>query len=141
MSVHAHTSRGIDAPTDVVWSVLDDFPRVSAWSAGIQDSYTTGDHATVTGLGAERRCELGGKKIVDIWNVQGLPMESSQVTFSVRSTGPTTSEVTIDAEAHLKMPGILVKVMGPLAVKPLTKNFSRLLDELAEEAEHRKLAA
>ncbi|MEM7326763.1 MAG: SRPBCC family protein [Actinomycetota bacterium] len=149
MAVPIHTTRTIDAPADAVWAVLDDFADISAWSAGIQNSYTTGDGVTATGLGAERRCELGAGKIldekisaytegesmtVDVWNVEGLPLRSSRATFSVRSIGEGRSEATVDAEAVPKMPGFLVALMRPVLSRAFAKNFSGLLDELATEA-------
>lgn len=152
MAVPAHASRVINAPVEVVWAVLDDFPRIAAWSAGIKNSYTTGDGATATGLGAERRCELGGKKVlderisaytegesmtVDVWNVEGLPLKSSQVTFSVRATGPDTTEARVDGQVVPKLPGVLVALARPLMAKGIGKNFGGLLDELAAESESR----
>lgn len=152
MSVSAKVSRSVAAPSDFVWAVLDDFPNIAGWSAGIQKSYTTGDTDTGTGLGAERRCELGGKKIlderiseyvdgermtVDVWNVEGLPLRSSKATFAVRPTGAGTTEATIDAEVTPKLPAFLVKLVGPLLSKAIAKNFAGLLDELATEAESR----
>ena len=146
MPVKAHTSKIIDAPKDVVWKVLDDFPAIAAWSAGIQNSYSTGDTDVATGLGAERRCELGGKKVlderissytagesmtIDVWNVEGLPLKSSQATFAVRDLGAGKTEATIDATAEPKLPGLLVKLLGPILSKGIAKNFSGLLDELA----------
>ncbi len=150
MPVKANAQRTINAPRDAVWAVLDDFPRISTWSAGIQKSYATGDTNTATGLGAERRCELGGNKILDerisayspgesmtieIWNVEGLPLKSSRVTFSVRSTGPASTEVVIDAEANPKLPGFLVRLLHPLLSRAIAKKFAGLLDELAQESE------
>jgi uncharacterized protein YndB with AHSA1/START domain len=150
MSVTATTFRTANAPKEAVWAVLDDFAGIASWSAGIQNSYTTGDTSLATGLGAERRCELGGKKIlderisaytpgesmtVDVWNVEGLPLTSSVATFTVRSTGPDTSEVSIDAEAVPKLPGFLVALMRPMLSKGISKQFGGLLDELVTEAE------
>lgn len=150
MPVNATATRTIDAPKEVVWKILDDFPAISAWSAGIQQSYATGDTDVVTGLGAERRCELGGKKAlderisaytpgesmtVDVWNVEGLPLKSSQATFSVRSVGDAVSEVTIDASATPKIPGFIVSALSPVLSKGLVKNFGGLLDELAAASE------
>lgn len=150
MPIKAKASRGVNAPKEKVWAVLDDFPGIASWSAGIQNSYTTGDENNVTGLGAERRCELGGKKIlderisaytagesmtIDVWNVEGLPLKSSQATFSVHATGPETSEVRINAEAVPKLPGFIVTLLGPLLAKGISKNFSGILDELAAIAE------
>lgn len=152
MTVTATTHRSINAPKEVVWEVLDSFPDIAAWSAGIQKSYTTGDATKVTGVGAERRCELGGSKIlderiaaytegesmtIDVWNVEGLPLKSSKATFSVRATGNGTSEASIDAEAEPKIPGVVQKIIGPVLSKGIAKNFSGLLDELAAEAESR----
>jgi hypothetical protein len=150
MTVSAHTTRTVEAPKEAVWAVLDDFPRISSWSEGIKSSYTTGDEQIETGLGAERRCELGGNKVLDerisaytpgesmtvhVWNVEGLPLSSSTATFSVRSTGPGTSEVSIDAEATPKLPGFLVAILRPLLSKGIAKNFAGLLDELATQVE------
>lgn len=152
MPVKANVSRRVDAPKEVVWAVLDDFSGIASWSAGIQKSYSTGDTEVVTGLGAERRCELGGSKIlderisaytegesmtIDVWNVEGLPLKSSKATFSVRSTGVNTAEASIGAEAVPKIPGFVVSLIGPLLSKAVAKNFAGLLDELAAEAESR----
>ena len=152
MSINATTSRHINAPKEAVWAVLDDFPTIASWSAGIQKSFTTGDTDLVPGLGAERRCELGGDKIlderisaydegnsmtIDVWNVEGLPLKSSKATFSVRSMGDGTSEATIEAEAEPKVPGFVQKLLGGVLSKGIAKNFSGLLDELAAEAELR----
>lgn len=156
MSVNSTTSRSINASKEVVWAVLDDFGGISAWNSGVQNSFTTGDESQNTGLGAERRCELGGKKIVDeritaytegesmtvdVWNVEGLPLKSSLVAFTVAATGSTTSEVKLDAQAVPKLPGFLVKLMGPLLSKSVAKQFAGLLDELATEAEKRQAGA
>lgn len=155
MSVTARATRTVNAPKEVVWSVLDDFPGIAAWSAGIQKSYTTGDTELVTGLGAERRCELGGNKVlderisaytagesmtIDVWNVEGLPLRSSTATFSVRDNGDGTTEAIIDAAAVPKLPGLLVRLMAPVLSKGIAKNFGGLLDELATAAEQQHRA-
>ncbi len=152
MTVKARTQRSINAPKQVVWEILDDFPAIAGWSAGVQKSYTTGDTENTTGIGAERRCELGGKKLlderiaaytegesmtIDVWNVEGLPLKSSKTTFGVRATGDDTSEAFIEAEAEPKIPGVIQKLMHPILAKSIAKNFSGLLDELAAEAEGR----
>lgn len=152
MSVTATTNRTINAPKEVVWAILDDFPTISAWSAGIKRSFSTGDTTKVTGLGAQRQCILddAGKKVlderisaytpgesmtIDVWNIEGLPLKSSRATFSVRATGPNTTVASIEAEAHPKLPGPLVRLLrGPLS-KGVTKSFSGLLDELANASE------
>lgn len=152
MSVKAEVQRSVNAPKEIVWAVLDDFPGIAAWSAGIVKSYTTGDGAKITGLGAERRCELGGKKMlderisaytegqsmtIDVWNVEGLPLESSRATFSLRSTGPDTTEAIIEAEAEPKIPAVVQKAVDGILTRAITRNFSGLLAELAAEAERR----
>lgn len=159
MSVTATTKRTINAPKDVVWEILDDFPTISAWSAGIQQSFSTGDTTKTTGLGAERQCVLdtAGKKVlserisaytagesmtIDVWDIKGLPLKSSKTTFSVRATGPNTTVATIEAEAHPKLPAFLVRLLRAPLSKGVAKSFSGLLDELATTAEkHAKPAA
>ncbi len=152
MPAHARVQRTVNAPKEVVWEILDDFPGIANWSAGIQKSFTTGDASKVTGLGAERRCELGGEKLlderisaytegqsmtVDVWNVEGLPLKSSLTTFSVRAVDDDSTEVTVDAEAVAKMPGFLAGLLNPMVSRFLVKSFSGVLDELATEAESR----
>ena len=151
MALNAQANRTINAPKEIVWQVLDDFPAIASWSAGIQNSYTTGNADLATGLGAERRCELGGNKVlderisaytpgesmtVDVWNVEGLPLKSSQATFAVRDLGNGKTEATIDAEATPKIPGLIVTLLGPLLSKGLAKNFGGILDELAVVSEN-----
>ncbi|MCP3990928.1 MAG: SRPBCC family protein [Actinomycetia bacterium] len=155
MPAHARVQRTVNAPKEVVWEILDDFPGIANWSAGIQKSFTTGDASKVTGLGAERRCELGGEKLlderisaytegqsmtVDVWNVEGLPLKSSLTTFSVRAVDDDSTEVTVAAEAVPKMPGFLAGLLSPMASRFMAKNFSGLLDELATEAESQQKA-
>ena len=150
MPVKAHTKRTINAPKEIVWKILDDYPTIASWSAGIQKSFTTGDTELTTGLGAERRCELGGNKVldekisaytpgesmtIDVWHVEGLPLKSSQATFAVRDLGDGQTEATIDAVAIPKIPGIIVTLLGPIISKGLAKNFGGLLDELAAASE------
>ena len=154
MTINATVSRPANAPKEVVWEILDEFPRISSWTAGIQNSYTTGD-GTVTGLGAERRCELGGNKILDeriveyregesmtieVWNIEGLPMRSTRATFSVHARSDGTSETRVVAAVEPKVPGVVQKVMGAAMSKAIAKNFGGLLEELATEAEARAAA-
>lgn len=151
MTVDATAQRRVEAPRETVWQVLDDFPNISAWSAGILNSYSTGD-GIATGLGAERRCELGGKKVLDeritdyrdgesitihVHNVEGLPLNESITTFSVTAGAENTSVVSVHAEASPKLPGVLVSLMRPLIARGLSKNLGGLLDELAAAAEQR----
>ena len=151
MPVNAITSKTIDAPTSVVWEVLDDFPNIAAWNSGIQQSYTTGD-TDPTGLGAERRCELGGKKILDeriadyvegeqmtveVYRTEGLPVKSSNVVFSVKDVGDGKTEATIDATVEPKIPGFLVSLMGGMLSKQVAKQFGGFLDELESESVRR----
>lgn len=152
MPVKARTTRTINASKDTVWTILDDFPAISAWSAGIKQSLTTGDTSKTTGLGAERQCVLddGGKKVlderisaytpgesmtIDVWNVKGLPLKSSRATFAVRAEGPNVTVATIEAEVTPKLPGVLVKVFHGVLSKGIAKNFAGLLQELATAAE------
>lgn len=155
MSVSANVSRRIDAPTEVVWGVVNDFPNIAAWSAGIQSSYTSGADGAETGLGAERRCELGGGKILDerisdyiegssmtihVYGVKGLPVKSSLVTFSVRPAADGGTEAVIDAELTPKLPGFVVSLAKGVLSKQVAKQFGGLLDEWATESEKRAAA-
>lgn len=154
MTVKAKTSKIIDAPKDIVWDVLDDYGNIANWSAGIEKSFTTG--VSATGLGAERVCELGGKKklqerithyepgeamTINVFGVTGLPVKGSDTRFSVRANPDGTTEASIDAEMTPKMPGIVVKLMNGVIAGQVRKQFGGLLDELGTEAEQRARAA
>ena len=155
MNVSASVNRRIEAPTEVVWGVVDDFADIAAWSAGIQSSYTTGADGAETGLGAERRCELGGGKILDeritdyiegrsmtihVHGVKGLPVRSSLVTFSVRQAVNGGTEAVIDAEMSPKLPGFVVALGRGMLSRKVAQQFGGLLDEWATESEKRAAA-
>lgn len=48
--------RTVAAPRANVWAVLADYPNISAWNDGVENSYAIGD--ALEGVGAKRHCEL-----------------------------------------------------------------------------------
>ena len=103
MTINPNASRTVNASVADVWAVLDDFANIDGWSDGIKKSYTP-DDAAVTGLDAERVCELdpAGKKVleeriveyvenekmtIDVFATKGVPLKSSVTTlnFFIRS--------------------------------------------------------
>ncbi len=75
----------IDAPVEVVWDVLADIGAIDAWNPGVVESHVTSEAAD--GVGACRRCDLGGKTYFDEEVVEWAPNEV--ITFRiVASTMP-----------------------------------------------------
>lgn len=150
MGVKVESRKTINAPADTVWAVLDDFAGIETWSRGIQKSHKLDNNGAATGVGAERRCELGpGKALheritsyehgkhmtIDVFSVEGLPMKSSNTTFTLTSVDANTTQVEIDADMTPKAPGFLVKLMGGIITKKAGQQLDGLLDDLAKAAE------
>lgn len=139
-------SRPIDAPRAAVWAVLADFPNISTWNGGVKASHDTGDG--VTGLGAQRHCDLapiGGleetirgwepneKLVVSIDSATKLPISSGLATIILGD-----GEVSIDYGYEPK--GLLGRMMGPMLNRQFRKGFAGFLEDLETAAQNQPVA-
>jgi len=131
-----HVSRQMSAPGWAVWSVLADFPHISAWNSGVKASYATSD--APSGVGAKRHCDLaplgtleetiaewveGERLVVNIDSTTKLPIERGVATFTI-GDGTTTVDYRYESK------GRMGKLTGPVLDRRLAKGFQRFLDDL-----------
>ena len=103
----------IEAPPEAVWQVLADIGTISRWNPGVRDSGVIGEAAR--GLGARRRCDLGGKnylmeEVVE-WNEgrtltmriteTNLPFQSADIRFELTQVSDGT-RVSVSPDYQLK---------------------------------------
>ena len=139
-------TRPTDAPRAAVWAVLADFPNISNWNGGVKASHDTGNG--VTGLGAQRHCDLapiGGldetitgwepneKLVVSIDSAAKLPISNGLATFTLHD-----GETTVDYDYQPK--GLLGRVMAPILDRQLSKGFSGFLADLEKAAQQQPTA-
>lgn len=131
-----HVTRPMTAPRTAVWSVLADFPNISAWNGGVTNSYATSE--ATRGVGATRHCDLapmgeleetiaawdeGSRMVVDIDSAKRLPIRRGTATFAL-----TDGATSIDYEYEPSP--VLGRVLGPLLDRQLTKGFEGFLADL-----------
>ena len=131
-----HVSRQMSAPSSAVWSVLADFPNISAWNGGIKASYATS--TATAGVGAQRHCDLapvgtleetiaewvdGERLVVNIDSATKLPIERAVATFTL-----TDDTTTIDYQFEPK--GMIGRLTAPLLARQISKGFGGFLDDL-----------
>ncbi len=134
----------IDAPTETVWSVLDDFGDIQRWNPGVRTSALTSDGPVARG--ATRHCDLqpfggvderiesyepGRRMTVDIHSADRLPIASAVADFTLEPVGSGT-EVTIHYRYQLNRLGRAVKGTTD---RQLRKGMAGLLDGLGAESE------
>ncbi len=116
----------INAPAEAVWAVLADIGSISVWNPGVQASHTL--EGGPEGLGAQRRCDLGGKNylIEDVIEWQpgqaltmritdtNLPFKSADIRFTLEQAADET-EVVVSPDYELKF-GAVGKVLNGLFV-------------------------
>ena len=115
------TSACIEAPADVVWAHLARLDQIHVWTDVIHRSYMSS--ACATGVGAERTCELAGRRdlherVIDWDEGRSFTYESTDAPmmklarnrWSVTPMG-ARSLVTSDAELELRG-GWLGRVLG-----------------------------
>ena len=132
------TSACIEAPADVVWAHLARLDQVHVWTDVIHRSYMSS--ACATGVGAERTCELAGKRDlherVIAWDegrsftyesTDAPMMKLARNRWSVIAVGDR-SMVTSDAEMEFRggwlgraLGFVLVAVMKLVLRNPLAK--------------------
>jgi carbon monoxide dehydrogenase subunit G len=137
--------RVIEAPSEDVWAVLEDFGGVASYNPGVLDSGIVA--GPETGEGATRYCELdeGGRieeKIVayepgegyevDFTDTGDFPMAEMRAEMWVESLGDERSEVTMAADYEPKfgpLGWVLAKVMMNSKLK---ESFEETLEGLDE---------
>lgn len=135
---HMTKSACIEAPASVVWAHLARLDEIHLWTDVIHHSYMASDSAC--GVGAERVCELGGRRAVTerivAWDegrsftyesTDAPMMKRARNTWSVRSVG-TRTLVTTNAEMQFqggwfgRMVGhLLVPLLALLLPNPIVK--------------------
>lgn len=140
------------APKSVVWEVLADFPNIQEYTDQVKVSVSTSENET--GLGATRHCDLAPfgttqekilefvpeeKMVVFLHDIKGLPVKTSNTTFSLHSVDDNTTEITFDAHVEPKG-GVLKGLIGKRLEGRLPKGAQGLVDDLAASAE-KKVAA
>ena len=107
------TQMTIEAPVQEVWKTLADIGRIYQWNPGVVASHTTSDQ--MTGNGATRHCDLGGKNFlheeVVEWQPQqkltmrindtNLPFKTADIRFTLQDEG-TATVVTVSPIYQLK---------------------------------------
>ncbi len=117
----------ISAAPEQVWAVLADLGSIFDWNPGVEHSEQTS--AGDVGIGATRRCGLGGKnylkeeivvfepnrrltiRIIDT----NLPFNSADIRFSLESDGSHTI-VTVSPDYELKF-GVVGRILDRLMVR------------------------
>jgi uncharacterized protein YndB with AHSA1/START domain len=145
----------INAPRDVVWSVLSDIGAIAQWNPGIKESYATSEQPD--GPGATRFCDLGGKNYLNEEVVQwkycekltmrvvasNMPFESADIHFTLEDEAGMTeveaTKVTVAPEYQLKY-GLAGQLMDRFYVRnTYEKGMQNLLRGLKEYVEQPKV--
>ena len=121
------TETTINAPVNDVWQALADIGNIAAWNPGVIESYVNTDQAE--GIGAGRRCELGGKNYLDetvvAWeeNKQltmriidtNMPFKTADIRFMLQEENGATV-VNLSPEYELKY-GVLGTLLDKIMVR------------------------
>lgn len=138
-------SRDMTAGRPEIWSVLADFPNISAWNGGVKASRATSE--ATGGVGATRHCDLAPmgaleetvqewvpeeRMVISIDESKRLPIKSGLVTITL-GDGTASSPTTLH---YAYQPGLgpLGAVIGPLLDKQLSKGFTGFLEDLDKAA-------
>ncbi|MGI9646498.1 MAG: SRPBCC family protein [Ilumatobacteraceae bacterium] len=142
--------RTVAAPPSSVWAVLADYPNIDDWNDGVTNSYAIGD--ATEGVGAQRQCELAPKgsvrmretvaewvpeekMVVDIDQIEKMPVKGATMTFSRSDAGDTT-DITMSYDYQPKG-GPLGYIIGPMLDRQMHKGFSGFIDLLETAAQDR----
>ncbi len=135
------------APKDAVWQVLADFPNIADYTDSVKASHATNEHAL--GVGATRRCDFsrggsaeeeiigfssGEKLVISLAETKGLPLKSSETTFSVTEINADTTKLTMSVKFEAKG-GPFSGIVGKLLQRRLPKPASRTVQDLAASSE------
>ena len=137
-------TRQIDAPVEIVWSVLDDFGNIADWSSGVKRSSLTSEGPV--GEGATRHCDfvpLGGvnerieayrpneRMAVNMYEIFKMPVSSAIADFNLASAGDGTV-LTLNVDYT---PNRLGRVARGTTEKQMRKGMSALAHDLERESE------
>jgi uncharacterized protein YndB with AHSA1/START domain len=140
----------IEAPRTAVWQELADIGSIARWNPGVVASSRT--TRLRDGLGAGRRCELGGRRFLEEEVVEwvaervltmritmtNLPFESADIRFTLDGDGART-RVTVSPSYTLKF-GPLGRLLDAVVVRwYYRKGMVNLLRGLKQHVETRLL--
>ena len=136
-----------NAPKQIMWEVLADFPNIANYTDSVKSSASTSDQET--GVGASRHCDLaplgtaeetivefnpGENIVISLYDTKGLPVKNSETTFSLTEIDSNTTRLTMRANVQAKG-GVFAGVLGKILERRLPNSAKRLLDDLAASAE------
>ncbi len=139
----------IQASRTEVWTVLSDIGIIAQWNPSVVKSRTTSTEEV--GLGASRRCELGGKNYLDEdvveWEPEktltmriiatNLPFKRADIRFSLEERGRDTV-VLVSPDYELKF-GVLGHILDLCIVRrQYQKGMKDLLLGLKQFVENTK---
>jgi hypothetical protein len=122
----------IDAPPSAVWNTLADIGRIHEWNPGVVASRKTTPGED--GLGACRRCELGGASYLEEQVVEWAP----QRLLTMRITGTNLPFKAADIRFTLVGHGHQTRVTVSPTYTVKFAWFGRLLDAIAVRSQYRK---
>ncbi|MGI9598298.1 MAG: SRPBCC family protein [Acidimicrobiales bacterium] len=138
--------RTVAAPRANVWAVLADYPNISEWNDGVQNSYSIGE--ATEGVGAQRKCELTpsgamretvmewapeDKMVIAIDQIEKMPVKDATMTFTLADHGDKTA-VTMSYDYDPKGGPLAFLVAGMLS-RPMNKGFNGFVDSLERAAQ------
>ncbi|MCP5004693.1 MAG: SRPBCC family protein [Planctomycetes bacterium] len=138
MEHHVESKLKINATSEKVWEVLDDFEGVENFSVGVEKSPLVGEKKT--GLGAKRHCVFYDEssvieEIVEYKENESLkvvltdfsmPMKSMYAGFSVKKITETSCEVSMYMDFVVKF-GPLGSLLGAIVMRPVMKGVQKKL--------------
>jgi hypothetical protein len=146
MEHHVETKLRINASSENVWEILDDFGGVERFSIGVEKSSIVGGKNS--GLGAIRHCIFYDKTSVheEIMEYEekkrfkviltdfSMPMKAMYAGFSVEKVTETTCEVSMYMDFVVKF-GPLGALMGAVIMRPMMRGVQKkMLSGLAYHA-------
>ncbi|MEM7342286.1 MAG: SRPBCC family protein [Actinomycetota bacterium] len=138
-------NRTVAAPRANVWAVLADYPNISVWNDGVENSYAIGE--ATEGVGAVRKCELTPagvmretvsewvpeeRMVIAIDEIEKMPVNSATMTFTLGDGGDSTPfTMSYDYEPKGGPFGFLIAAM---LSRPMNKGFNGFVDSLERAA-------
>jgi len=137
-------TRRINAPTETVFGVLDDFGNIAEWSAGVKRSLLTS--VGPVGEGTTRHCDfspMGGvnerivhhapneRLTVHLYEMFKMPASDATADFRLEGVGDATT-LTLDVAYT---PNRLGRAAKRMTDKQMRKGMASMADDLTNEAE------